>query len=59
VKARSSPRSTYGKKAVTLSSSPEGSSGKPYRFPTLQAADSFLTDLMASFAYLGCEVART
>lgn len=31
---------------------------KPYRFPTLQAADAFLTDLMASFAYLGCEVAR-
>ena len=30
---------------------------KPYRFGTLQAADSFLTDLMTSFAYLGCEVA--
>jgi hypothetical protein len=30
-----------------------------YRFATLQAADAFLTDLMASFAYLGCEVARS
>jgi hypothetical protein len=48
-----------GGDVVVLAGSPEGSSGKPYRFPTLQAADSFLTDLMASFAYLGCEVART
>ena len=31
---------------------------KPYRFPTLQAADAFLSDLMATFAYLGCEVAQ-
>jgi hypothetical protein len=32
---------------------------KPYRFPTLQAADEFLSDLMLTFAYLGCEVAQS
>ncbi len=30
----------------------------PHHFDTLQAADSFLEDLMTSFAYLGCDVAR-
>jgi hypothetical protein len=30
----------------------------PHAFDTLQAADSFLEDLMTSFAYLGCDVAR-
>jgi hypothetical protein len=30
----------------------------PHTFDTLQAADSFLDDLMTSFAYLGCDVAR-
>jgi hypothetical protein len=32
---------------------------KPYTFDSLQAADVFITDLLASFAYLGCEVAKT
>ena len=31
---------------------------KPYRFATLQSADSFVSDLMRSFAYLGCDVAQ-
>ena len=45
---------------VVVVAGAEGSTKpKPYRFPTLQAADAFLTDLMTSFAYLGCEVART
>lgn len=30
----------------------------PLTFDTLQAADSFLEDLMTSFAYLGCDVSR-
>jgi hypothetical protein len=30
---------------------------RPHRFDTLQAADAFLSDLIASFAYLGCDVA--
>ena len=42
-----------------VAAGPERESAKPYRFPTLQAADAFLTDLMTSFAYLGCEVARS
>jgi GTP-dependent phosphoenolpyruvate carboxykinase len=32
---------------------------KPYRFDTLQAADAFLSDLMTSFSYLGCDIAST
>ena len=34
-------------------------SEKPYRFDTLQAADAFLSDLMTSFSYLGCDIAST
>ena len=30
----------------------------PCRFPSLQAAESFLGDLIASFSYLGCDVVR-
>jgi hypothetical protein len=29
----------------------------PNRFPTLRAAELFVADLIASFSYLGCEVA--
>jgi hypothetical protein len=32
---------------------------RPYRFPTLQEADAFLSDLMTSFSYLGCDIAAT
>jgi hypothetical protein len=35
--------------------------GRPldaYRFPSLQSAEAFTRDLMMSFAYLGCDVAR-
>ena len=31
---------------------------RPYRFPTLDAADAFVRDLIASFSYLGCQVAQ-
>ena len=31
---------------------------RPYRFPDLEAADTFVRDLVASFSYLGCQVAR-
>ncbi len=31
---------------------------RPYRFPDLEAAEVFVRDLVASFAYLGCQVAR-
>jgi hypothetical protein len=36
-----------------------GGSGppKPYRFHSLQDADEFVSDLMTSFSYLGCDVA--
>ena len=30
---------------------------RPHRFPDLTAADSFVRDLVASFSYLGCQVA--
>ena len=30
----------------------------PNQFPTLRAAEAFINDLIASFSYLGCEVAR-
>ena len=29
---------------------------RSYDFATMEAADSFVTDLMTSFAYLGCDV---
>jgi hypothetical protein len=48
-----------GVEVVVLAGPTDGPTApKPYRFPTLQAADHFLTDLMATFAYLGCEVAE-
>ena len=31
---------------------------RPYRFPDRDAADSFVRDLVASFSYLGCQVAQ-
>ena len=30
---------------------------RPHRFSTLQAAEAFVSDLIASFAYLGCDIA--
>jgi len=33
-----------------------GEATKPYRFTSLEAADTFVRDLTASFAYLGCDV---
>ena len=30
---------------------------QPHRFATLQAAEAFVGDLIASFTYLGCDVA--
>ena len=35
------------------------STEKPYRFGSLQAADAFVSDLMTSFSYLGCDIAAT
>ena len=34
-------------------------SEKPYRFGSLQEADAFLSDLMTSFSYLGCDIASS
>ena len=31
---------------------------RPYRFPDLESAEVFVRDLVASFSYLGCQVAR-
>jgi hypothetical protein len=36
-----------------------GPAGLPYRFHSLQSAEAFVGDLIASFAYLGCDVAAT
>ena len=35
------------------------STEKPYRFDSLQAADAFLSDLMTSFSYLGCDISSS
>ena len=32
---------------------------RPYRFDSVEAADTFVRDLVASFAYLGCDVAAS
>jgi hypothetical protein len=44
---------------VVVDASIEGSKGArdPYRFSSLEAADVFVRDLLASFTYLGCDVA--
>jgi hypothetical protein len=31
---------------------------KAYDFATMEAADSFVSDLMTSFSYLGCDVVQ-
>ncbi len=31
---------------------------RPYRFPDLETAEAFVRDLVSSFSYLGCQVAR-
>ena len=40
---------------VVVSVAETSNTEKPYRFDTLQAADAFLSDLMTSFSYLGCD----
>jgi hypothetical protein len=44
--------------SVVVVASVEGSKAqpKPYRFGSFEAADAFVRDLIASFAYLGCDV---
>lgn len=43
---------------VVVEAKVQGRQGNsPFRFDTLAAADAFLRDLLASFAYLGCDVA--
>ena len=37
----------------------DAETGRPYRFPDVNAADSFVRDLVASFSYLGCQVAQS
>ena len=44
---------------VVVATDVEGAKGhKPYRFGTFEAANEFITDLMTSFAYLGCDIAH-
>ena len=43
--------------AVVVSAGPV-TAPKPHSFGSLQAADAFTTDLLTSFAYLGCEVVK-
>ena len=41
---------------VVVSAGGPSGSPKPYRFHSLQDADEFVSDLMTSFSYLGCDV---
>jgi hypothetical protein len=42
---------------VVVAAEVEGAAkAKPYRFASFEAADAFVRDLIASFAYLGCDV---
>jgi hypothetical protein len=41
--------------AANVAAAPAGA--LPHRFETIQAAEAFVSDLIASFAYLGCDVA--
>jgi hypothetical protein len=49
-------RQQQGETLVSATSDAPGPS-RPYRFDSLQAADAFLSDLMTSFSYLGCDIA--
>ena len=42
---------------VVVSAGGPSGPAKPYRFHSLQDADEFVSDLMTSFSYLGCDVA--
>ena len=41
---------------VVFAAADDPASGRPYRFDSRQAADAFLSDLVTSFSYLGCDV---
>jgi len=43
--------------AADVAANPAGA--LPHRFETLRAAEAFVSDLNASFAYLGCDVAAS
>ena len=45
--------------SVVVTADISGKKGKrdPYRFDSLEAADGFVRDLLASFTYLGCVIA--
>jgi hypothetical protein len=45
-------------KIVVAADIPGAKGVKPYRFGTVAAANDFIKELMTSFAYLGCDVAR-
>jgi len=49
-------RQQQGETLVSATADSPGPS-RPYRFDSLQAADAFLSDLMTSFSYLGCDIA--
>jgi len=49
-------RQQQGETIVSAAADSTGTS-RPYRFDSLQAADAFLSDLMTSFSYLGCDIA--
>jgi hypothetical protein len=53
-------RRENGEVLVAAELAGEGSSGRscPNRFTSASAAEAFIGDLIASFSYLGCEVAR-
>jgi hypothetical protein len=42
---------------IVVSAGP-AQSQRPHSFGSIQAADAFMADLLASFSYLGCEVAK-
>jgi len=43
---------------VVVSAGRSPSAAKPYRFDTVGEADVFVADIVASFAYLGCDVTQ-
>jgi hypothetical protein len=49
---------THELDGVVVSAGSDPSAAKPYRFDTVGEADVFVADIVASFAYLGCDVTQ-
>lgn len=47
---------THERDGIVVSAGPNAAEAKSYRFDTVREADTFVADIVASFAYLGCVV---